>query len=259
MSRSYAEAVASPEETRNQLTSTKITRINQTFILYKISPDNITINEVITDISKSLEVEAATAIFGVHRDTRYRSRFTVVFKNRKFIEQITENSLQVGDTTIAPKRPKPTRGYLPNLPVYALEEEVSQLLSKHGKVTGIYPRTRNDGIRIGGWNFFIHLDHIMPNFLHYDNEPYEIIHAGKVKKQTITTEKPIPPPPTPQHELLPFPESPITILVETNTPPIRTPKKRAPSEVNESEKGKQRRIRKKLRIETEEILENTAK
>ena len=156
MSRSYAEAEASPEETRNQLTSTKITRINQTFILYKITPDNITINEVITDISKSLEVEAATAIFGVHRDTRYRRRFTVVFKNRKFIEQITENGLQVGDTTIAPKRPKPTRGYLPNLPVYALEEEVSQLLSKHGKVTGIYPRTRNDGIRIGGWNFFIH-------------------------------------------------------------------------------------------------------
>ena len=261
MSQSYAEAVkASPEETRTRMASTKNLRINQTYILYKISPDDITINQVIADISKSLEVEAASAIFGVHRDTRYRSRFTVVFKNRKFIDQITENGLQVGDTKIAPKKPKPTRGYLPNLPVYALEEEVHQLLSEHGKVTGIYPKTRNDGIRIGGWNFFIRLDHIMPNFLHYDNEPYEIIHAGKVKKQTIiTTEKPIPPPPTPQHTLLPFPESPITIFVETNTPPIRTPKKRAPTEVNESEKGKQRRIRKKLRIETEEILENTAK
>ena len=128
MSRSYAEAVtASPEETRTQ-ENTKITRINQTFTLYKISPENITINQVITDISRSLQVEAASAIFGVHRDTRYHSRFTVVFKDRKFIEQITENGLQVCDTKIAPKKPKPTRGYLPNLPVYALEEEVNQLL-----------------------------------------------------------------------------------------------------------------------------------
>ena len=89
----------------------------------------------------------------------------------------------------------------------------------------------------------------MPNFLLYDNEPYDIIRAGKVKKQTlITTEKPLPPPPTPQHELLPFPESPITILVETNTAPIRTPKKRAPTKVNESEKGRQRGIRKKITL-----------
>ena len=145
MSKSYAEALASTEETQpaNE-------RREKTFILYKIEPATITTNQVIEDIARSLEVDAPTAIFGVHRDTRFHSRFTVVFKNKFYIEQIAKNGLQVGETKITPIKPKPTRGYIPNLPIYALDEEVRVLLSNHGKVVDLHQRTRNDGIRIGG-------------------------------------------------------------------------------------------------------------
>ena len=201
----------------------------------------------------------------------------MVFQSKIYIQQIKENGLQVGTTKIAPKRTKPTRGYLPNLPVYALEEEVRELLTNHGNVVGLYPRTRNDGIRIGGWNFYIHLEshNSMPEFLLYDNEKYEIIHATKVRKKIkITTEEAKTPPPAPPNttemELLPFPESSMTIdfenntppILETNTPPIRTPKTRetrAPTDIDESRRRKKRTVRKDLRIGTETILERTVK
>ena len=187
MARSYAQALASEEETNEETNTTnkKETLLEQTFVLYKIEPENISTNDVIKDIATSLRVNAPTAIFGVHKDTRYRSRFTVVFQSKIYIQQIKENGLQVGTTKIAPKRTKPTRGYLPNLPVYALEQEVRELLTNHGNVVGLYPRTRNDGIRIGGWNFYIHLEshNSMPEFLLYDNEKYEIIHANQSQKK----------------------------------------------------------------------------
>ena len=106
----------------------------------------------------------------------------------------------------------------------------------------------------------------MPEFLLYDNEKYEIIHATKVRKKIkITTEEAKTPPPAPPNttemELLPFPESPITIIfenntppiLETNTPPIRTPKTRetrASTDIVESRRRKKR---------TETILERTVK
>ena len=166
MSKSYTEALASTEET---IPANK--RREKTFTLYRIEPATITINQVIGGIARSLEVDAPTAIFGVHRDTWFHSRFTIVFKNKFYIEQIAKNGLQVGETKIAPIKPKPTRGYIPNLPIYASDEEVRDLLSNHGNVVGLYQRTREDGIRIGGWNFFIHLNERM---------------QGKTKQKPIT-------------------------------------------------------------------------
>ena len=270
MSRSYAEALASTEET-NTRKDVLNDRMQQTLILYKINPPTITTNEVIQDIAKSLRVDAPIAMFGVHKDTRYQSRFTVVFKHSKFIEQIKENGLHVGETKIAPKRPKPIRGYLPNLPVYALEEEVRELLSEYGNVVGLYPRTRQDGIRIGGWNFFIHLERKMPDNVLYEDQHFEVIYPGKTRpvpkvkppppKQTAeTTEVAKPPiqkqPDVSEKESLPFPDSPITIILEK-----RTPRNRETTDVDESNKGRKRRrlLRKNLYIETEEIPENNVK
>ena len=124
-------------------------------------------------------------LFTVSTETHgTRARYTIIFTDTKYIKQITENGLKVGDTKIAPRKPKPTRGYIPNLPIYALDEEVRELLSNHGNVVGIYPQKRDDGIRIGGWNFYIHPNaHGMPEYLPYENERYEVIHAGK--KRTI--------------------------------------------------------------------------
>ena len=214
-----------------------------------------------------MEVDAPTAIFGVHRDTRFQSRFTVVFKNKLYIDLITKNGLQVGETKIAPIKPKPTRGYIPNLPIYASDEEVRDLLSNHGNVVGLHQRTREDGIGIGGWNFFIHLNERMPDHLTYEQQHYEVIYQGKTKQIPITKVQTAPPPKktktdTPAKEQLPFPDSPITVILETQTPPIRTPKNRetgAPTRVIESRKGEKRTIRKRLRLRTEEILENTDK
>ena len=92
------------------------------------------------------------------------------------------------------------------------------------------------------------------------------------KKIKITTEeaKTPPPPNTTEMELLPFPESSMTIIfenntppiLETNTPPIRTPKTRetrAPTDIDESRRRKKRTVRKDLRIGTETILERTVK
>ena len=139
MSKSYAEALASTEE---RIPANE--RREKIFTLYKIEPATITINQVIGNIARSLEVDAPTALFGVHRDTRFHSRFTIVYKNKFYIEQIAKNGLQVGETKIAPKKPKPTRGYIPNLPIYASDEEVRDLLSNHGNVVGLHQRKRED-------------------------------------------------------------------------------------------------------------------
>ena len=208
MAKTYAEAVATPTRENN----VKNIRIQQRFVLYKITPNNISTNKVIQDIANSLKVEATTAIFGVHRDTRYKCRFTVIFKDSKFITQIRQNGLRVGDTTIAPKNSNATRGYLPNLPVYALEDKVRQLLSKHGKVTYLKARTRKDGIRIGGWIFLIELEMNMPNTILYENEQFDVVYEGKPK---IT------------------PPSPTQIEINTITNQASTPPKQSTTEKHE--------------------------
>ena len=106
----------------------------------------------------------------------------------------------------------------------------------------------------------------MPDQLTYEHQHYEVIYQGKSKQKPTAIVETAPPPKkktdTPAKEQLPFPDSPITIILETQTPTIRTPKNRetgAPTRVIESRKGEKRTIRKRLRIGTEEILENTDK
>ena len=194
MATTYAEAVETSTQENNatstqenNATNVKNIRLQKRFILYKITPRNISTNEVIEDIANSLKVDAPTAIFGVHRDTRFKCRFTVIFKDSKFIQQIRQNGMKIGDTIIKPKNINATRGYLPNLPMYALEGEIKELLAKHGKILYLKARTRNDGIRIGGWVFRIDLKTEMPNNILYDNENFAVLYDEKPK---------IPPPPT---------------------------------------------------------------
>ena len=185
METTYAEAVETSTQEHNatstQEYNVKNIRLQKRFILYKITPSNITTNKVIEDIANSLKVDAPTAIFGVHRDTRFKCRFTVIFKDSKFIQHIRQNGMKVGDTIIKPKNSNATRGYLPNLPMYALEGEVKELLAKHGEILYLKARTRTDGIRIGGWVFRIDLKTEMPNNILYDNENFAVLYEEKPK------------------------------------------------------------------------------
>ena len=195
----YANAVSSHQseikrkEAEQQI---KQQRQNNSYTLYKIEPRTITVDQVIADIEKSLKVKASDAILGVHKNTRYdvrrekRFMFMIVFKSDKYIQQIIDEGMQIGETPIAPKRryeeghgrPRPSRGYIPNLPLYATVSEVTEILSYYGQVDRVNPRKRKDGVWIGGWHFSIYLEEEMPDEVHYEDTYYEVIYDGKVRK-----------------------------------------------------------------------------
>ena len=138
-------------------------------------------------MTKALQVDTPKAIFGVHRDTRFKSRFNIHFTEKKYIDQIYKEGMQIGETKISPRNydvsgPTPNKGYIPNLPLYAINEEVRELLTKHGQVVYLAHRQRRDRIRIGGWNFLIHLNGKMADFVTYDDQNYDIIYEGKVRR-----------------------------------------------------------------------------
>ena len=108
----------------------------------------------------------------------------------------------MGDTKIHPKRQKGS-GYIPNAPLYALDDEIRDLLEKDGgKVLSIRKRTRADGIWIGGWIFDMALqnEETIPDNIMYEGESYHVIHDNNMRrhrKKQLTTEQQQQPPPQP--------------------------------------------------------------
>ena len=120
-----------------------------TFTIFNATPPTITVDEVIQDVGKSLKVEPRVAILGVHKDTRFKSRFHIYFKSRLYVDQAKTNGMQIGTTTIRPQR-RIRKGFIPNLPMWELEAEVKETLSEYGEVRYAEPRKRRDGMMVGG-------------------------------------------------------------------------------------------------------------
>ena len=148
-------------------------RRNMTFTIFNAKPATITVDQVIQDVGKSLRLNPTTAILGVHKDTRFKSRFNIYFRSALYVEQAKINGMQIGDTIIHPQK-RMRKGYIPNLPMWELVEDVKTILSEYGDVKFAEPRKRKDGL-ISGWNFGIITkddkllpDQISQNFTFYD-------------------------------------------------------------------------------------------
>ena len=125
-----------------------------TFTIFNAKPATITVDQVIRDVGISLCVDPTTAILGVQKDTRYKARFNIYFKSALYVEQAKTSGMQIGDTIIHPKK-RLRKGYIPNLPMWELVQDVKAILSEYGEVKFAEPRKRKDGLMIGGWNFGI--------------------------------------------------------------------------------------------------------
>ena len=195
--KSYANAIRRSPEGEAAKDMIKEDRVRRSYILYSVKPPTITASEVIDDVCKSLKCTPREALLGVHKDTRFNGRFTVLFKQLKYIEQIRHNGLHVGQTRIRPII-RNGNGYIPNIPLYALDSEIKELLEEGGgMVRSLKKRTRADGLWIGGWVFEMALEHPsqMPDNLIYEKELFHVLH-GLRRRPPHTKQQQLPPPPT---------------------------------------------------------------
>ncbi len=182
---SYASALTN-QDPAARAASRVIRRQNRekrVFTLYNIKPRDITTDQIIADLSKNFGMEPRLFLLGVHKDTRptRRGQIHLYFKKDEAIKYIEENGLQIGETKIKPRK-HVKRGYLPNVPIWTLEEDLKEALQFLGELKYLHPRKRKDGILIGGWTFGIVTfnDAILPDDITLDVTPYDIIHDDRL-------------------------------------------------------------------------------
>ena len=218
--KTYANAIQHSPEGEAAKELIKEDRVRRSYTLYSVKPATITTSEVIDDVCRSLKCTPREALLGVHKDTRFNGRFTLLFKQFKYIELIRHNGLHVGQTRIRPIIRK-GNGYIPNIPLYALDSEIKELLEEGGGIVrSLKKRARADGLWIGGWVFEMALEHPsqMPDNLIYEREPFHVIH-GLRRRPPHNKQQQLPPPPTitTDTETEVIPETPEEQIPQTQT------------------------------------------
>ena len=123
------------------------------------------------------------------------AKINIVLANDIACDQLSTNGMVINNQRFYPKRSRPRpppsrRGYLPNFPVAANNQDLEEVATGQGiNIIKIQPRTYKDTIiKIGGWTLWADLDSTTPYTIHFDGQEYAIIWRGKPKKKNLTAE-----------------------------------------------------------------------
>lgn len=145
---------------------------------------------IIETLTKHYHKDAKSLLEKVQRDTRYRSRYNVVFKNSNDCNDLKENGITIAGQRIKGNKERKleraiSQFYVPNFPAWGTKEELVELLSQYGQVKYCRERLHQTyRIPIGGW--IVGLSNVkedQPTEIMYENEPYRVVNTGKGGKE----------------------------------------------------------------------------
>ena len=150
-------------------------------------------------MGKSRKVEDVLEVMAM--DTRFRAQYNLLFKHEADCLYLKRNGITIVGQRIKgsndrPRRPQVMRIFIPNFPVYGLEEELFDLVHEFSVITFLRQRRHSKhNVFIGGWVGAITLlpNCTIPDSIHYNGEDFDIIYPGKPRKEkTLETKKPKP-------------------------------------------------------------------
>lgn len=192
---SYANVTKGRKEQDGDVRKVKqssIERKERIFTIYRLAtviPSEATIARAIGVL---FEKEPREVVEKVQRDTRYRSRYNILFKEKEDCQYIIRNGITIEGQKIGGRKgnyiySRPiTHIYIPNFPASGTKDELFTLLSSHLTVAYLKERVHRDlGIAIGGWNAGVYreLGHSIPDTIIYEDQTYDVIYPGKTRRE----------------------------------------------------------------------------
>lgn len=202
---SYA-AVASTQnqgERQNKEQSEKTDdRKRRMFTIYNLASAQPSESIIAKELALAFNKQPHEVIDKIQRDTRYRSRYNILFRNQTDCMTIFNNGVTIAGQRIRGFNEKRdrfhfnatpvTHVYVPNFPAYGTKREITDLFCHLGTMT--YARERVNvelGIAIGGWNLGIRntSGDPIPDTVTFDEDVLDVIYPGKVKRDRRQKEK----------------------------------------------------------------------
>lgn len=228
LNKSYAKIASKPtHEAHENLSQEK--RKENTFIFYNLMTSEDITENILRELEAHFNRKAKSLVWKIHRDTRFRSRYQVTFFKDEDVETlvrtgITINGVRIrGNTERHPRSIRPTRYYIPNLPSFLNEEEVSSIVGDEQTAYVKQKINKNFGIPTGGFYVGINQGRREDRFLAFEGEDFKMVCLEKPRNvapddTTCEVPKTKTTPEVPNTNKTP--EAPTTI----ETPEVPTPK-----------------------------------
>lgn len=192
---SYANVAGKREEqngVENKNHESSAERKQRMFTIYRLATAIPSEGVIARAIGQLFEKEPREVIAKIQRDTRYRSRYNILFKNKEDCNFIIRYGITIEGQRIGGRRDPYSRRnpmthiYIPNFPASGTKQELFDILSKEISVGYVKERMHPTlGIAIGGWKagVFVSLGHPIPDSINYEEENYDVIYPGKKRKE----------------------------------------------------------------------------
>lgn len=175
----------------NALKDDSIERKRRMFTIYQLASIKPGEVDIARGIEEAFNKKPSEVVQKIQRDTRYRSRYNILFKTEQYCNFIRSNGFVVAGQIIRGQKEQTwrrpvTHVFIPNFPAHGTADELREILSKTNEVTYINERFNNEiGIAIGGWKAGMvrGLGKPIPNNFIYEGETFDIIYPGKVRAQ----------------------------------------------------------------------------
>ena len=177
----------------NQNTESSSERKQRVFTIYRLATAIPSEGSIARAIGNLFEKEPREVIEKIQRDTRYRSKYNILFKRKDDCDFIIRNGITIEGQKIGGKqyhhRPHITHIYIPNFPSSGTRNELFTILSQHVSVSYVRERFHQDlGIAVGGWKAGVlrELGKRIPDTITYEDEVYDVIYPGKERRKKVT-------------------------------------------------------------------------
>ena len=181
----------SNNNSNNKPQDSQESRKKRTFTIFNLASDQPSETVIMEAVANRFNRKVEDILEVVARDTRFRARYNLLFKHEADCSYLKRNGITIAGQRIKgsndrPRRPQVIRIFIPNFPVYGLEEELFDLVHEFALIN--FLRQRRHGkhnVFIGGWVGAITLkpDCTIPDSIHYNDEDFDIIYPGKPRKE----------------------------------------------------------------------------
>lgn len=173
----------------NPVTTAQENRKKCTFTFFSLTSSEPMETTILDTLKAYFKEETFEFVVKCQRDTRYRSRYNVVFGKETYVTKLFLEGITIAGQRIKgavekrAARTSYTRFYIPNFPAWGSKRELLDLLKDHGSVVFLKEKTHAKyGVPLGGWSGSFLGRVTLPDFINYEDEDFAVIDVSKIQK-----------------------------------------------------------------------------
>ena len=194
---SYASVTKETSQTKRKETIEE--RKKRIFTFFNLTSSENCTNHIARALEGLFSKKLATFVDCIQRDTRYRSRYNVMFKLLKDKEHLLAVGITVNGQKIIGNIEKRAlrrveKFFIPNFPAYGTSEDLSEIFRNKGLIRYISQKFDFDlGVNVQGWTVGLVQPRNIPDQIEFDGQLFNVISPYTERKPKISTDKYSPP------------------------------------------------------------------